>query len=182
MGALLIGLATCVPGCFSHVQLFATPWTVARQAPLLTGFSRPEYRSGLPFPSPGYLPQLGHMVAVKQFRRQGWKFRKALTAQQLESWGCRRTSRKQLAGCTDAARSGRSALGAFPVTRAGGLRTTQPGAQKEASSRPRSSCGHGHSTSLTLQPIQEASLACYWASVDVQSLKEQHPYHGKGEN
>ena len=36
-----------------HVQLFATPWTVARQAPLSMGFSRQEYWSGLPFPSPG---------------------------------------------------------------------------------------------------------------------------------
>ena len=34
----------------------ATPWTVARQVPLSMGFSRPEYWSGLPFPSPGYLP------------------------------------------------------------------------------------------------------------------------------
>ena len=37
----------------SRVQLFATPWTVARQAPLSMGFSRQEYWSGLPFPSPG---------------------------------------------------------------------------------------------------------------------------------
>ena len=37
---------------FSHT-LFATPWTVACQAPLSTGFSRQEYWSGLPFPSPG---------------------------------------------------------------------------------------------------------------------------------
>ena len=36
----------------SHVQLFATPWTVAYQAPLSVGFSRQEYWSGLPFPSP----------------------------------------------------------------------------------------------------------------------------------
>ena len=36
-----------------HVQLFATPWTVARQAPLSVGFSRQEYWSRLPFPSPG---------------------------------------------------------------------------------------------------------------------------------
>ena len=35
---------------------FATPWTVARQAPLSMGFSRQEYCSGLPFPSPGDLP------------------------------------------------------------------------------------------------------------------------------
>ena len=34
----------------------ATPWTIARQAPLLMGFPRQEYWSGLPFPSPGDLP------------------------------------------------------------------------------------------------------------------------------
>ena len=41
---------------FSHVRLFAIPWTVAHQAPLSMGFSRQEYWSGLPFPSPGDLP------------------------------------------------------------------------------------------------------------------------------
>ena len=40
----------------SHVRLFVTPWTVAQQAPLSMGFSRQEYWSGLPFPSPGDLP------------------------------------------------------------------------------------------------------------------------------
>ena len=44
---------------FSHVQLFATPWTVACQAPLSMGFFRQEYWSGLPFPTPGALPDLG---------------------------------------------------------------------------------------------------------------------------
>ena len=39
----------------SHVQLFATPWTVAHQAPLSMGFFRQEYWSGLPFHTPGYL-------------------------------------------------------------------------------------------------------------------------------
>ena len=43
----------------SHVQLFATPWTVAYQAPHSMGFSRQEYWSGLPFPSPGDLPNPG---------------------------------------------------------------------------------------------------------------------------
>ena len=37
---------------FSHVQLLATPWTVAYQAPPSTGFSRQEYWSDLPLPSP----------------------------------------------------------------------------------------------------------------------------------
>ena len=44
---------------FSHVRLFATLWIVVRQAPLSMGFSRQEYWSGLPFPSPGDLPNLG---------------------------------------------------------------------------------------------------------------------------
>ena len=39
----------------SRVQLFATQWTVAYQAPLSMGFSRQEYWSRLPFPSPGDL-------------------------------------------------------------------------------------------------------------------------------
>jgi len=40
----------------SHVQLFVTPWTVARQAPLSLEFSRQEYWSVLLFPSSGDLP------------------------------------------------------------------------------------------------------------------------------
>ena len=43
----------------SHVLLFATPWTVAYYAPLSMGFSRQEYWSGLPFPSPEDLPDPG---------------------------------------------------------------------------------------------------------------------------
>ena len=42
-----------------HAQLFATPWTVAHQAPLSMGFPRQEYWSGLPFSSPGDLPDPG---------------------------------------------------------------------------------------------------------------------------
>ena len=43
----------------SHVPLFATPWTIAYQAPLSMEFSRQAYWSGLPFPSPGDLPDPG---------------------------------------------------------------------------------------------------------------------------
>ena len=49
----------CCAKSLSRVPLFATPWTVALQAPLSTGFSRQEYWSGLPFPSPGDLPDPG---------------------------------------------------------------------------------------------------------------------------
>ena len=43
----------------SHVQLFATPWTVARPIPPSMEFFRQEHWSGLPFPSPGDLPNPG---------------------------------------------------------------------------------------------------------------------------
>ena len=43
----------------SRVRLFATPWTVAYHAPPSMGFSRQEYWSGLPFPSPEDLPDAG---------------------------------------------------------------------------------------------------------------------------
>ena len=43
----------------SRVQLFATPWMVAHQVPLTVEFSRQEYGSGLPFPSPRDLPKTG---------------------------------------------------------------------------------------------------------------------------
>ena len=43
----------------SQVQLFGTPWTIAYQAPPSLGFSRQEYWSGLPFPSPRDLPNPG---------------------------------------------------------------------------------------------------------------------------
>ena len=44
---------------FSCVQLLVTLWTIAYHAPLSKGFSRQKYWSGLPFPSPGYLPNPG---------------------------------------------------------------------------------------------------------------------------
>ena len=49
----------CCLSYFRHVWLFETPWTVARQASLSIGVSRQEYWSGLPFPSPGDLPNPG---------------------------------------------------------------------------------------------------------------------------
>ena len=43
----------------SGVRLFVTPWTVAYQVPPSMGFSKQEYWTGLPFPSPGDLPDPG---------------------------------------------------------------------------------------------------------------------------
>ena len=50
---------SCGLSSFCHVRFCATPWTVARQAPLSMGFSRQEYWSGLPCPPPGDLPNPG---------------------------------------------------------------------------------------------------------------------------
>ena len=50
----LVLVCVCMPSCFSHVWLFATPWT-----PLFIGFSRQEYWSGLPCLPPGNLPDPG---------------------------------------------------------------------------------------------------------------------------
>ena len=55
----LIYVRVCVPSCFSHVRLFSTLWTITCQVPLSMGFSRQEYWSGLPYPSPGALPDSG---------------------------------------------------------------------------------------------------------------------------
>ena len=52
--------AAAAASCFSHVQLCAIPQTAAHQAPLSLGFSRQEYWSGLPFPSP--LKPLGRNI------------------------------------------------------------------------------------------------------------------------
>ena len=49
----------CCASRFSHVLLFATPWTIVLQALLSLGFSRQEYWSGLPCPLPGNLPGPG---------------------------------------------------------------------------------------------------------------------------
>ena len=54
----------CVPWVLSHcsrVWLLVTPWTAARHAPLSMEFPREEYWSGLPFPTPGDLPNPGNL-------------------------------------------------------------------------------------------------------------------------
>ena len=51
----------------SHVQLSATPWTVAHQAPLSMGFSRQEYWSGLPRPSPACVYTLHQIIKQNLF-------------------------------------------------------------------------------------------------------------------
>ena len=52
-------MRVCMLSCFTRVQLFVSPWTVACQVPLSMRFSRQEHWSGLPFLSPGNLPDPG---------------------------------------------------------------------------------------------------------------------------
>ena len=58
----------------SHVWLFATPWTVAHQAPLSMGFSRQEYQSGLLCSPPGNLPNLGIKLRSPAFQANSLTF------------------------------------------------------------------------------------------------------------
>ena len=64
MVAVCVGMLNCFKSC---VQLFATPWNVAFQAPLSMGFSRQEYWSGLPCLSPGDLLNSGIELASFTF-------------------------------------------------------------------------------------------------------------------
>ena len=62
LASILAPNSSFSPWCacmLSHVRLFATPWTVAHWAPLSMGFPRQEYWGGLPFPTPGDLPDPG---------------------------------------------------------------------------------------------------------------------------
>ena len=80
---------------FNHVQLFATLWTVACQAPLFMGFSKQEYWSGLTFPPPGDLPNTGtETVSLMSPALAGWFFTTSVTWEaqvskgiQKENWG-----------------------------------------------------------------------------------------------
>ena len=56
---MLIVRVIVVVQSLSPVPFFATPWTVAHQAALSVGFPRQEYWSGLPYPTPGELPDPG---------------------------------------------------------------------------------------------------------------------------
>ena len=49
----------CSAQSLGYGQLFAAPWTIACPSPLSMGFSRQEYRNGLPLPTPGDLPDPG---------------------------------------------------------------------------------------------------------------------------
>ena len=90
----LWGLFCCCCWVTKSCWLFVTPWTVAHQAPLSMGFSRQEYWSGLPFFSPGDLPNpgtepespalAGRVFTIEPpWKPQGLFFTRALS----QSWG-----------------------------------------------------------------------------------------------
>ena len=83
----------CVPSRFSHVRLFVTPWTVARQAPLSVEFSRQEYWSGFPCPPPGDLPDSGIKPEAPALQADSlllshWRSTQPASLSGLNSWDC----------------------------------------------------------------------------------------------
>ena len=78
-----LNLMSCCCLVANLVRLFAIPWAVAHQAPLSMGFPRQEYWSGLPYPSPGNLPDSGIEPASPAwadgfFFFNCWAFREAV--------------------------------------------------------------------------------------------------------
>ena len=71
----ILSLFVCVLSPFSCVRLFATQWTVARQALLSMEFSRQEHWSGLPFPTPGDLSDPGIELGSPHCRQMRGGFR-----------------------------------------------------------------------------------------------------------
>ena len=77
----------CVLSCFSRVQFFETPRTVALQAPLTVGFSRQEHWSGLPCPPPGDLPHPGiEPMSLMSPALVGGFFTISITLEAPEPW------------------------------------------------------------------------------------------------
>ena len=70
----------------SRVRLFATPWTVAYPAPPSMGFSRQEYWSGLPFLSPGDLPNSGLKPRSPAFQADALTSEPPEKLQMMNSW------------------------------------------------------------------------------------------------
>ena len=72
---------SCMLSRFSHVQLFATVWTLAHQPPMSMGFSRQEYWSELPCPPPGDLPDPGIKSESPALQVDSWPLshRRSLT-------------------------------------------------------------------------------------------------------
>ena len=71
---LRYGVLLLLLSCFSRVRLCVTPWTAAYQAPLSMGFSRQEYWSGVPLPSPDTVCNLTNLWASSMSSSHPWYF------------------------------------------------------------------------------------------------------------
>ena len=141
----------------SRVRLSATPWTAAHQAPLPKGFSRQEYWSGLPFASPGDLPDPGIKPGSLALQADSLPSEPAGKA-----WQFSRVSAKQelLGCCVHLLRSAKL----FPTAAAPAYSPTSswPGLQSAASAAP-AAC-------LLFRVTTAALRAVRWQLVAVTSL------------
>ena len=95
---------TSVPSSFSPVLLFVTPWTLVYQAPLSMGFSRQEYWSGLPFPSPGDHLHPGIKPGSPALQAESWLSSEppgttVLKCKMVKGWRCKDCRRGGLERC-----------------------------------------------------------------------------------
>ena len=85
---------------FSHVRLFATPWTAAHQAPPFMGFSRPEYWSGVPLPSPLLVPSENPRCCVSNKLSCWQQLRYVVTIHCYKNYLRPVTTERRLEACT----------------------------------------------------------------------------------
>ena len=78
------------------IRLFATPWTVAHQAPLSIGFSRQEFWSGLPFPPPEDLPNPGIKPKSPALRANALTSEPSSQPRALHTWHMRNSTQETL--------------------------------------------------------------------------------------
>ena len=94
-----------VLSCFSRVLPFVTPWTLVHQAPLSMGFSRQEYWSGLPFPSPGDRPHPRIKPGSPALQAESWLSSEppgttVLKCKMVRGWRCKDCRRGGLEKCS----------------------------------------------------------------------------------
>ena len=146
------------------VWLFATPWTVAHQAPRFLGFSSHKYWSGLPFPSPGNLPDPGIEPGSPTLQADALpseppgKPRK----DHVKSQG----SHKLTAGCRDGLQPGQGDIGESPVVQWLGILLPMQGTRVQSLVQEDSTCFRA--TALLYHscwpPALKPTKCNYWSS------------------
>ena len=161
----------------SGVWLFATPWTVAHQIPLSMEFSRQEYWSGLPFPSPRDLPDPGIQPCLLCCRHLGCPIEFTLTVNNVQKLEISKSFIKNtLLGnlkpsCTTSRLLG-GAVVKNPPAHAGDARDV--GSIPESERSPGVGTGNPHQYSYLRNPMDRGTWQAIWGCKELGAT--EHAY------